>query len=256
MDRKISLAVPHYNNIDFIFEAILPGLNDDRVSEIIIYDDYSYNFNSLLELVNNINSSKIKLFRHSENKGAYHNKIETLSQCTNKWAILLDSDNILSSSYIDKLFEIPQWDNSIIYAPSNAVTFPGNPDPNLNFCIYENTIITRKVYINEFENDIFRCLLNNCNYFLPVEAFLSCMKPVQYLYDRTTMEAHDGVVLFTDWIHNNNTVIVVKDLQYSHRIHPNSMYALSASRIYGDEVREKLLSKILTIPSNRMYFYI
>jgi glycosyltransferase involved in cell wall biosynthesis len=256
MNRKISLAIPHYNNSNFIFDAILPALTDNKVSEIIICDDYSNDIDNLLILLNNINNNKIKLFINNENKGAYHNKIDTLSKCTNEWAILLDSDNIISSSYIDKLFEIPQWDKTVIYAPSNAVTFPGYPNPDLNFSIYEKIIITKNVYINEFENDIFRCLTNNCNYFLPVKTFLSCMKPVRYLYDRSKMEALDGVALFTDWIHNNNTFIIVEGLQYHHRIHPNSMYALSKTKIYGDEVREKLLEKILTIPNTRMYFFI
>lgn len=247
MDRKISLAIPYYNNSQFIFEAMLPALTDERVTEIIICDDYSHDINNLLELLKNINNNKIKLFRNSENKGCYDNKIETVSKCTNDWAILLDSDNIISSYYIDTLFEIPEWDETIIYAPSIAITFPGISGENLNFSIYENTMITRDVYKNNINTIKFQCLMNDCNYFLPVKSYLDCMKPVQHLFDRSRMDSLDSATLFTDWLCNNNTIFVVKDLHYKHRLHPTSNYMLSKTHRYENEVRKQLLNKILTI---------
>jgi glycosyltransferase involved in cell wall biosynthesis len=246
MDRKISLAIPYYNNSNFILEAISPALTDDRVSEIIICDDFSSDINSLIKIIMNINSKKIVFFRNNENKGCYENKIETVSKCTNEWAILLDSDNVLSESYIDKLFEIPVWDETVIYAPSNAITFPEYPpSPSLNFAKYENTLITREVYKNEFESINFKCLINDCNYFLPVKSYLKCMKPLQYLFDRKRMDCQDSAILFTDWICNNNTVYVVKDLHYKHRLHPNSNYVLSKSHEYEHEILQQQLNKIL-----------
>lgn len=247
MDRKISLAIPYYNNSQFIFEAMLPALTDERVTEIIICDDYSHDITRLLELLNNINNDKIKLFRNNENKGCYHNKIETVSKCTNDWAILLDSDNIMSPLYIDTLFGISQWDETIIYAPSNAITFPGTPGPNLNFSIYENTMITRDVFKNDINTDRFQCLMNDCNYFLPVKQYLNCMKPIEHLYDRSRMDSLDSATLFTDWLCNNNTIFVVKDLHYNHRVHATSNYMLSKTHRYENEVRQQLLNKILTI---------
>lgn len=247
MDRKISLAIPYYNNSQFIFEAISPALSDDRVTEIIICDDYSHDITRLIEILNNINNDKIKLFRNNKNKGCYHNKIETVSKCTNDWAILLDSDNIMSPLYIDTLFGISQWYTSVIYAPSVAETFPGDPSILLNYSSFSNKIITRETYKLEESNVNFRCLINNCNYFLPVKSYLRCMKPVEHLYDRSRMDSLDSATLFTDWLCNNNTVFVIKDLHYKHRLHDTSNYVLSKTQIYEDEIRQQLLNKILTI---------
>lgn len=247
MDRKISLAIPYYNNSDFIYDAVLPALTDDRVSEIIICDDNSKDIDKLINILNTINSKKVIVFKNNENKGCYDNKIETVSKCTNEWAILLDSDNILSDSYIDTLFKIPQWDETIIYAPSNAITFPGEVSQYLNFTTYDNTMVTRELYKNDNESIRFRCLMNDCNYFIPVKSYLRCMKPVQHLYNRSRMDSLDSATLFTDWICGNNTIFVVKDLHYHHRCHPNSNYMLTKTHIYENEVRQQLLNKILTI---------
>ena len=48
---------------------------------------------------NNLNESygkqrKIKLYQNTNNLGCYHNKLKSISYCSNDWAILLDSDNI------------------------------------------------------------------------------------------------------------------------------------------------------------------
>lgn len=246
MDRKISLAIPHYNNSNFIIDAILPALNDDRVSEIIICDDYSKDVNILQELINNINNTKIKLFINNENKGCYHNKIETVSKCTNEWAILLDSDNILSPSYIDKLFEIPQWDETVIYSPSFAKTFPGVISEYLNFTKYENTTITRDIYINNIHDNNFKCLINDCNYFIPIKSFLCCMTPIQHNYDKKKISSLDAAIFFTDWLCYGNTIFVVKDLHYDHRVHPNSTYMISTHE-YENEIRHQLLNKIFNM---------
>jgi glycosyltransferase involved in cell wall biosynthesis len=94
MNRKISLAVPHYNNTSYICDAINPFIDDFRINEIIICDDNSNDIDELEKLILNYNNSKIKLFKNKENLGCYHNKINTVSKCKNDWCILLDSDNI------------------------------------------------------------------------------------------------------------------------------------------------------------------
>ena len=246
MQRYISLAITHYNSSEYIYDAIFPAINDDRISEIIICDDSSRDINNLKKLVEELNCNKIKLFINTINKGCYDNKIEVISKCTNEWAILLDSDNVLSESYVDTLFKIPEWNQTIIYAPSNAITFPEYPPSELlNFSIYENTMITKETFLNEIRNLKFLCLTNNCNYFLPVKTFLNCMKPLQHLYDRRTMDCQDSLILFSDWLCNNNTFYVVKDLHYKHRLRPNSNYMVSTSRIHENENKEKVINKVV-----------
>lgn len=242
--KKISLAIPHYNNTEFIREALDPALNDERIGEIIICDDKSKDIDTLEQILTTLNNPKIKLYKNQTNLGCYHNKIETVSKCSNQWAILLDSDNIISKEFIDRLYEIPEWNTATIYAPSVAETFPIEPSDLLNYRAFTNTHITPDVYINHALTNLnFICLINNCNYFLPTQEYIKCMS--QYTYERATIDSLDSNVLFTDWLYNNNTVYIVDNLKYKHRVHPNSNHALSHT---CDEptIRRMLVDKLLS----------
>ena len=121
MERHISLAIPYYNNSLYILDALRIAITDNRVSEIIICDDKSHDINILIQLLIKINSNKIKMYQNSKNIGCYLNKIEAISKCTNEWAILLDSDNVIEKNYIDTLYNILEWKDNTIYHPQHKV---------------------------------------------------------------------------------------------------------------------------------------
>uniref|UniRef100_A0A6C0DJ42 Glycosyltransferase 2-like domain-containing protein n=1 Tax=viral metagenome TaxID=1070528 RepID=A0A6C0DJ42_9ZZZZ len=241
--RFISVAIPHYNNSNYICDAIDPLINDSRVNEIIICDDRSSDIEALEQKLLSYNSPKIKLFKNETNMGCYHNKINTVLKCSNDWTILLDSDNIYDKSCIDTIYGIPNWDKNTIYIPSWAVTFPGTPSPMLNYTKFNNQFISKSLYINEFNETMFQCLINTCNYFLPVKNFIQCMDCVQHDYKREVIDSLDSAVLFTDWLLSNN-IFVVESLHYKHRLHDQSNYMLSNSHSYSRIVLDMLLNKI------------
>jgi len=242
-EQKISLAIPHYNNSQFIREAIEPALNDNRVDEIIICDDVSRDIEQLEELIYTLQSPKIKLFKNTENLGAYGNKINTISKCKNEWAILLDSDNILSPQYINILYDITEWNKNTIYGAMIAETFPGEPSQYLNFTEYLNLPLTKELYIERaYTHPRFQCLMNDCNYFVPVKEFLICME--SETYDRTKIGAVDALVMLTDWLCKNNKFHVVDKLTYFHRLHPNSISQISTVKWYENDIRRQLVEKV------------
>jgi len=244
MDRKISLAIPYYNNSEYILEAINSSLNDDRVNEIIICDDKSSDLSNLEKILNNINNNKIKLYKNKVNLGCYHNKLNTISKCTNDWAILLDSDNVIKKDYIDTLYNIPDWNENIIYHPCWAKTFPSDPSIFLDFRCFSNRIITKSFYLENFSNNNFQCLINNCNYFLPVKVFMNCMNDIKSIFERDKMDVLDSAVLFTNWLCNDKYFFVVNKLIYGHRLHQTSNYMLSPSHKYKDSVLYFLFNKV------------
>jgi glycosyltransferase involved in cell wall biosynthesis len=245
MDRKISLAIPHYNNSSFLLDALMPSLLDDRITEIIICDDDSSDIVEVERIIHSLNISKIKLYKNKANIGCYHNKLNAISKCSNQWAILLDSDNVISKEFIDKLYEVPEWYITTIYAPSYAYTFPQGPSELLNYTAYGNTFITPEIYINNvLTNTNFMCLINNCNYFLPVQEYINCMN--SFSYNRWDIDSQDSAVLFTDWLYKNNTVFIVKDLIYKHRLHSNSNYMKNHTRCNENEIRKYLINKLQT----------
>lgn len=243
-DRKISIAIPYYNNSSFMNDTLEPLINDDRIMEIIISDDKSNDIQILEEMIQRLNCNKIKLFKNEYNLGCYHNKINSISKCSCDWAILLDSDNIYDTKCIDAIFEIPYWDINTIYCPSWAITFPGDISPMLDYRNKYN-IIDKKTYLDKFLNNNFQCLINNCNYFLPVHRYYDCMKDIQYSYDRKYIDSLDSAVLFTDWLANKNIFKVIESLHYKHRVHPNSNYVVSNSREYENQTKHMLISKIM-----------
>jgi hypothetical protein len=242
--RYISVAIPHYNNSSYICDAINPLINDYRINEIIICDDNSNDINELEKLILNYNTSKIKLFKNQQNLGCYHNKINTVSKCTNDWCILLDSDNIYDNNSINAIYNINIWNENTIYTPSRAITFPGTPSEMLNYTKYNNKYILKSIYINNFNDNNFQCLINTCNYFLPVKKFIECMNNIQYTYKREEIDCLDSAVLFTDWLSNDNMFFVIEKLNYKHRLHEKSNYMLSKSHSYSNYVLNKLFNKI------------
>lgn len=252
-NRFISVAIPFYNNSNYINDLLENIINDKRITEIVICDDKSNNneLNKLKKIICQYNSNKIKLFENTENLGCYHNKLNTLSKCSNEWACLIDSDNIINKVYIDKLYEYENWDINLIYAPMWAYTFGETinelASKNLNYSQFKNEYIDRIKYIQYFNsgNINFKCLINTCNYFLPVNKYLSIMK--KYNYERTKIDCLDSNVLFADWIHDNNKVYIVNGLIYKHRLHSQSNYTLSPSKKYSTIVESEILQKLNTI---------
>lgn len=255
MNRVISIAIPHYNNAQYIMDAIGMCIRDNRVNEIVICDDCSSDIAELEKILKQFTciSNKIRLFKNERNLGCFHNKLNAVAKCTNEWAILLDADNILQTDYIDRLFEFPEWNNRLIYHPCWAKVFPtrpGVPIENMDFRMYEKQSITPSIFLAEFEkkqNAKFHCLLNNCNYFLPVSHFLKCMREQgdKFMFVREKMDILDSTTLFVNWLCNGNEVYVVENLTYQHRIHNRSNYAVSPSRTYRDEVIRQLYDRIV-----------
>ena len=240
----ISIAIPHYNNARYIPDTLKHIINDDRVNEIIICDDVSKDLNELENYLTNLNNEKIKLYRNTTNLGCYLNKLESLSKCTNEWCILLDSDNCLNEDTIDILYSLGKWDENIIYAPSWAKTFPGNPSDNLDYRIFKNKIFDKKIAQINFYNTKNQCLLNTCNYFLPVKNYLNCMNKYKNNYNRSQIDSLDSLILISDWLCNNYYVKVVENYYYNHRLHPNSNYTISKARMYEPYVKGFVLDKL------------
>jgi|TARA_B100000902_G_C27217141_1_gene867647 glycosyltransferase involved in cell wall biosynthesis len=246
-ERKISVAIAYYNNSGFMEKTLETLINDERINEIVITDDKSSDIFVLEDLLKNKNCSKIKLFYNDKNLGCYHNKINAVSKCSNDWCILLDSDNFIEKSYIDTLYKIKAWDKDTIYSPDRPITFPGNPSINLDFRKYSGKYISNEIYLRDFNIIKFQCLINNCNYFLPCKEYTLCMKEGFETYNREIIDCLDSAVLFTDWIKNKNKIMVVKDLSYYHRLHPNSNYMNGRSRQYERMVKNKLYTDITNI---------
>jgi glycosyltransferase involved in cell wall biosynthesis len=72
--NEITLAIPFYNTSHYFKEAVELALTNDFVKEIVVNDDGSTEdeWKKLNDIVDTLNTSKIKLFRNEVNLGGFY----------------------------------------------------------------------------------------------------------------------------------------------------------------------------------------
>jgi glycosyltransferase involved in cell wall biosynthesis len=231
-NRKISLALTTYNRIDDTLLSFNQLLNDDRISEIVINDDFSDIdiFENLKEKIKSLNSEKIKLLRNIENMGVSRNKKEAISLCNNDWVIIFDSDNIIDKSYIDKLYEEEIWYDDVIYCPDEAGPF--------NYKFLGNLKLDKNDVIDRLNNSMMNCFLNTCNYFVNKQKYVEV-----YEYE----DILDTMNFCYLWLKRNYFLRVVENMHYIHRQRPDSDY-MKYEHIYEKHI-PIILEKIKKLKS-------
>lgn len=251
---KISISITHYNNSKFIQDALTVIDKDERISEIIITDDHSSEWNQLKDIINKLNNSKIKLHRNSENLGNFMNKLKSLSLCENEWVILLDADNILTQKYLNAIFNESPWDPNTIYAPSCAKTFSTRnrftASPYLNFAFAEGQVITPTFIKKYITNESFKtvnmdCCLNVGNYFVNKKEFLRIENKAFGNYNKGRLSNVDYLQTNTEWLCNGKKIKVVKDMHYEHRVHNDSCYSKS-NKIEGKRITTQCVKRLFS----------
>lgn len=211
-DKKISIVLTTYNRPDITIQSFLGVLNDDRISEVIICDDYSTpeNYQILIDNVLLLRSPKVKLYRNPYNMGVYDNKREAMSHATNEYAIQFDSDNILGTEYIDAVYS-HDWVPDLILAPCYArPTFDYRPYTGIYFT--KNNI---KEYLNR---PLFDALLNTMNFFCHREKYLSTWKNMPGIIGA------DSIYFNFLFLESGGILLPLKGMEYEHRVHTGSHY--------------------------------
>lgn len=188
-------------------ESFLKVVNDDRISEIVISDDASDA--ATVEWMGAVfTHPKIKIRYQNVNLGMSLNKAESVKLASNEWCILLDSDNIIDSSYIDALFNVI-WDPDVIMCPNFA-------RPNFDFTEFTSLKFDKKTAKRYIKKGRFEILLNTCNYFVNRDRYLEVY---QYNPD---MKGTDTIWFNYNWLKSGKSFYVVPGMQYEHRVHEGS----------------------------------
>lgn len=230
----ISLCITTYNRTDLLFDSFKQVLDDPRVSEIVIVDDCS-NMDVSREISERwliANKSKIKLHRNEKNLDCYRNKREAISKASNEWVIILDSDNIITKEYIDKIENLftAGLNPKTVYQPSFA-------KPHFNFTKYESFLIDKHNVAKYMVDDTFGTMLNAMNYFVNRDEYLrvwdGSVDPV----------TSDSIFQNYNWFNAGNNMYVVPGLEYEHRVHDGSHYQNNVRRTprgFHQEIENKL----------------
>ncbi len=231
MNQKISLCLTNYNRHDSLIASFEKVINDDRISEIIISDDRSEP--EIYEKLKAVlaGTKKIKLHRNDINIGMSLNKCKSISLATNPWCILLDSDNVINTDYIDCLYDLFKWDPDTIYQPDFAA-------PSFDFRKFAGKLIDKnsnKEYIND---SMYYCFLNACNYFVHRQRYIETYECNTLVKEVDTM-----------W-HNYNhlkaggKIYFVPEMTYTHTVHAGSGWLQNADEnlAKAEEIKKMMLA--------------
>jgi len=217
--NKISLCITTYNRFEMTIRSFEQVLYDERISEIIIIDDASDT--SIYECLENAvgGMDKVKLVRNIKNIGCYFNKRSAIHFASEDFCVILDSDNFISISFLDKIFE-QQWDENTILAPDMG-------EPALNYKSFSGLVLTRENISGLIDTGNMAMCLNTFNFFINRKRYL------EFFDDTIEPWTSDSIYFNYCWLKAGNKICIVDGLEYHHEIHKDSHYALHNQKIPG-----------------------
>jgi glycosyltransferase involved in cell wall biosynthesis len=226
--RELSICIPTWNRVDMTLNAFAKVYDDKRVKSIIIVDDASdlHIYHELKEKTKDM--KKVRLFRNLTNRDCYANKYVAVSLSLTDYCIILDSDNQIDTTYLDKIFE-QEWLENVILAPDWAM-------PMFNYTEYSNLVVSKENLSEHIDKPMFETCLNCMNYFVNKHAYC------QVWDAEVDPVTSDSLFQNYNWLMSGRFIHIVDGLRYNHLVHDQSHYINNVQRT-GD-FREKLIEKI------------
>lgn len=227
--KKISLGIPFYNTSRYFSDCIKYSLDDDFISEIVVNDDCSSDeeWENLNQIVNQLNSPKIRLFRNESNLGPFRNKYLTVYNCSSSWVYLLDSDNFPFENSYNIVKNIPDTSPFIFYSPKHL------------YCKSDNTKEYEVISDYDFKYDLigieeakdmiikrtkwFDWFFNSGNYVVNRETYIESLKEV---YDDKSVPLLDAdtAASFYFLLRNGVKFKIIKNFSHHHRLRSDSTW--------------------------------
>lgn len=238
--EQVAICITNYNRYELLFRSFEKVLHDPRISRIVISDDCS-DFECVSNIAMRIGDmvsrgiKKVDVVSHNVNVGCYHNKAKVLSLVGEEYAILLDSDNVIDTSYLDALFRVPE-----MYLDGHTILAPDFARPHFKYTQFSGTYLdsgTIKQHIPTMARTQFDCLINCANYVVPVKEYLRVFDPD---FNPWTC---DTVYQLYNWLKTGNGMYVVPGMQYDHLIHDGSHYKEHVHKVPGlfEEITQKIM---------------
>jgi len=227
--RTISICIPTWNRCEMTLNAFNEVYSDKRINEIVIVDDCSdieiyEELKSICDLL-----PKVKLHRNEVNLDCYKNKKQAITYAKNEYVLIIDSDNQVNTSFIDKIFE-QEWSEDTILAPSYAM-------PTFDYRPYSGITLTRNNIAQYIDKPMLQTLLNTANYFVNKNTYLEC-------FDETIDPVtSDSIFMNYNLLQEGNKIKVVEGLEYLHLVHSGSHYVNNVKRT-PENFNEILLDKL------------
>lgn len=205
----ISLCITNYERYDLLMQSFERVLADPRIGEIVISDDCSKEDTYKAIEVACKKYDKIKLFRNETNVGMSLNKKTAVERATNDDVILFDSDNILTTDYLDVLSRTGFYDHNVILMPESG-------GGRLDYTNFANLYISKEGVKDFLTYPRAEMLLNTCNYCFSRRRYLTV-----YEYN-PLIKGADTLWFNYLWLKKGGAFAVLPGMRYTHRVHPGS----------------------------------
>lgn len=230
---KLSLAITTYNRYEMTIESFAQVIDDSRVDDIVLLDDCSTD-NSFEKLVEHFKGNqKVRVIRQAQNRGMGQNKADAVALSKGEWVILLDSDNIIGSDYLDAL-EKP-LNHSIKY----NILCPEFARPQFDYRKFSGKLFSSDDAHKLINDEMGNCLLNTCNYVVHREMYAKVFE------HNDGIKGSDTLWFNYLWLKAGYWLYIVPDMQYYHRQHQGSTWLEHAA--YNMQTAQKINKKILAL---------
>jgi glycosyltransferase involved in cell wall biosynthesis len=237
-EGQVSVALTVYNRSTLALEAVRRVAADPRIAEIVVSDDASEpsEYRRLHAFLTEL-SPKVRLYRNERNRGALWNKHRAVSLCGSAFAILFDSDNVLDTSYLDRLFGAAPWRRDCFYCPEYA-------RPHFDFRLFGGVTLdlalVRRALLRAPRDRRLELLLSDGNCLVPVREYCEAIGPLRDL----PVHAADAFAASYPRMRRGGRLHVLRGLAYDHRVHEGSYMratAGDAKRVIAD-IRAAILA--------------
>ena len=227
--HPISLCLTNYQRYEWTIRAIEQIIDDDRISEVIISDDCSPDDSGKMLADYYKGNSKVKVVIQAANRQMSLNKKMALSYATNSFALLADSDNVFTPSYLDALEVLGQLDENTIYQPCFG-------EPNFDWTKYEGILINKSNISDFMQDSLFCCSLNGANYVVSPKIY--CEK---YLHN-PDIDAADTIHFLYNWLLQGGNYYIVPGMKYLHTVGEHSGFMKNLEKNMNDAIAlEKMI---------------
>ena len=258
--NKISLAIPTYFSSKYLSILLKSIKNSELISEIVISDD-SNNMNeteSIKKIISKYKNSHINFVysQNLNNQGAFNNKYDAISKCSNQIVYQIDSDNIIAKNFDMILIKIiDNFDSNRIYYPATLKQFFYNhqyyfkPDKNIVRLSLDDKDINSFDVSNSIKNNEkitidknIYWILNCGNFIVSKNKYLEVMQP--YYKNDSVPLAADALAISYLWLKSGKSILLSKNLYHFHRKRKDSvsLALVDESKLSFDYFKEKFKS--------------
>lgn len=235
LNTSISVCMATFNGEDFIIEQINSILNNlDPHDELIIVDDSSNDHT--IDVINNLNDKRIKLFINKTNMGEVFSFNKALSHAANKFIFFSDQDDVWLNGRAKLMIKALKSNNAYLLTSNFSWI-----DKNGNSLKIDYDGVQGK-NSSKYINNIIDIFLGKTNYFgcamMIKKEFLKIIYPIPKF-----VESHDlWIALAANLLKKN---IHIDNETLLKRFHNNN----ATSTISNRNLLQKILSRIIFLIS-------